>query len=175
MRISSPDTVLATILAALLLATVPTSARSQERTPHLGIGIDATLGPPGNRVIGSAFGMGFRARVSYPVSYDVSLAAGMGVNGSFLRGWDETEVTLAPQASVIVTLPNEPWAPYVLAGVGGYIPTRSIAEGGPSIHGGIGWARLLTDASIYLEINPQLVIGETTSRVVLPLRAGVIF
>ncbi len=160
-------------LCCLLFASV--EGRAQERNPHMGFGLDVTMAPPDNPTIGSAVGLGFRGRVSYPVSYDVSLAVGAGINGGFQQGWSDAAVTLNPQASVIVTIPDEPWAPYFLAGFGGYVPLRSIAQGGPSLHGGVGWARLLTDASIYLELNPQLVIGETSSSVVLPVRAGVIF
>jgi hypothetical protein len=163
------------IVTLWCLFAVSAEGFAQNRSPHVGFGLDLTMGPPDNPATGSAVGLGFRGRVSYPVSYDVSLAAGAGISGGFHKGWEDAPITLTPQASVIVTVPNEPWAPYFLAGFGGYVPLRSIARGGPSVHGGIGWARLLTDASIYVEVNPQLVISETASRIVLPLRAGVIF
>lgn len=154
---------------------VSNTVQAQERNPHLGFGLDLMVGPPNNDAIGSGLGIGFRARASFPLSYDVSLAVDAGFGGALLEGWEEAALTLNPQASVIVTLPRSPWAPYFLAGIGGFIPLREQVNGGPTVHGGIGWARLLTDASLYLEIDPSLVIGPKRSGFILPLRAGIIF
>lgn len=166
------------IAISLLLVSfslVPNALHAQARNPHIGLGLDVILGPPDNRATDSGFGLGFRARASFPISYDVSLAGSAGILGSFFRGRDDAAVTLNPQIGVIVTIPRTPWAPYFLAGFGGYIPLSDEVGGGPAIHAGVGWARLLTDASIYLEVNPSLIIGATATSFILPLRAGVIF
>lgn len=166
---------LLTVLVGSLLAG---SARAQERATRYGVGVDLLLGPPENDATTDGFGIGVRTRASIPLTYEVSLGLGAGVSGSLYRGRREASYTFNPQASLIVTFPREEqgdWWPYVLAGGGGFVSLRGEAPGGPSIHGGIGWTRLLQDASIYVEFDPSLVIMKEDSAGLFSLRGGVIF
>jgi hypothetical protein len=40
---------------------------------------------------------------------------------------------------------------------------------------GIGWVRPLNETTLFYEINPALIIGESKSTVALPFRIGIIF
>lgn len=164
------------LLGVLTVLAGPLSA--QDRSARLGVGMDLFLGPPDNEATTDGMGIGFRSRVSVPLTYEVSLGVGAGVSGSLYRGRDEAAFTFNPQASLIVTFPqrdDRTWWPYVLAGGGGFIPLRGEAPGGPSIHGGIGWTRLLEDTSVYVEFNPSLVIASASSAGLFAVRGGVIF
>jgi len=167
------------ILALAALVFVPTLASAQSLQPRFGAGFDAVLAPPGQDVVPEGFGIGLRTRVAIPVNVDLSVAAGVGIIGFVLSGQDEARYLLNPQVSGILTLPRARWAGYFLGGFGGMIPLSNDPiiplDGGFTIHAGIGWVRPLSETSLYVEINPSLVIGENATTVVLPARVGVIF
>ena len=164
-------------LAALVLLATPVFAQNLQ--PRFGAGFDAVVTPPGQDVVPEGFGIGLRGRVAVPVNADLSFAAGMGIIGFVLSGQDDARYVLNPQVSGILTLPRARWAGYFLGGFGGMILLSNDDimpdEGGFTIHGGIGWALPLNETSLYVEIDPSLVIGENSTTVVLPVRGGVIF
>ena len=167
------------ILALTTLVLFPALAAAQDLQPRFGAGFDAVLAPPGQDVVPEGFGIGLRARAAIPVNADLSFAAGVGIVGFVLSGQDDARYLLNPQISGILTLPRARWAGYFIGGFGGMIPLSNdppnLVEGGFTVHGGIGWALPLSETSLYVEIDPSLVIGESSTTVVLPLRAGVIF
>ena len=77
----------------------------------------------------------------------------------------------------IVTLPpGRNRAPYVLGGLGAYVSfDADDTTGGPTLHGGIGWVQSLSETTLFYEVNPALLVGETAVDLVLPFRIGVIF
>ncbi|HYE96237.1 MAG TPA: hypothetical protein VD962_08510 [Rubricoccaceae bacterium] len=162
-------------LFALAFALV-VPARAQRVDPRFGVGLDFTLAPPGQDIVPEGLGVGFRARVAVPVNADLSFAGDVGAIGFVLRGQDDAAYALNPQLSAILTLPRARWARYLLGGFGGIVPlSDEDVNGAPTIHAGIGWALPLRDTSLYFEVDPSLVIGETETTVLLPFRTGVIF
>lgn len=128
-------------------------------------------------MLDSGLGLGVRGRASFPVNADFSVAIGAGFAGFLLGGRDDASYLFNPQISGIVTIPRtENWARYVIGGLGGYFPLGgTTAEGGPALHFGLGWARPLNETSLYVEIDPALVIGESRTALVAAARVGVIF
>ena len=164
----------ACLLLALLFA-VPASAQSL--APRFGAGFDALLSVASGDVLDSGLGLGVRGRASFPINADFSVALGAGFAGFILGGRDDASYLFNPQISGIVTIPRtEHWARYLIGGLGGYFPLgSSTAEGGPALHFGLGWARPLNESSLYVEVNPSLVIGESRTALVAATRVGVIF
>lgn len=164
------------IVTALVLAgslTVPSSTASAQGTqPRFGVGFNAMV-TTANRLLG----LGFRGRVSAPVNSDLSFAADLGLTGFFLEGRDEASYVFDPQVSAIVTLPSRgSRAPYLIGGLGAFINFEDgNDDGGPTLHGGIGWVQALNETTIFYEINPALIIGENAVDLALPFRVGVIF
>jgi hypothetical protein len=151
----------------------PAHAQSSIQT-RFGIAMNMALS------VDNGFGLGFRGRVSSPINTDFSLAIGMGFTGFVLRGRDDATFVFDPQLSGIINLPStSPDAEiYLLAGLGAYVPISQNAgsnESGPSIHFGIGRVQLLQESSFFYEINPAVIVGETTVQFVLPFRVGLIF
>lgn len=142
--------------------------------PRYGVGFDAAVPLPGQDLVPSGPSIGIRGRVALPVNADVSVAASLGMAAHLFGGQDETRYVLNPQASVIVTLPGEGTARYVLGGFGAFLPF-SDGGGGPALHVGAGWAIPLNETSLYVEANPSLVVGDSETTAVLAVRAGVIF
>ncbi len=167
------------ISALATLVLLPTLASAQGPRPRFGAGFDLVATPPGQDVVPEGLGIGIRTRAAIPVNADLSFAAGVGVIGFVLSGQDEARYLLNPQVSGILTLPRARWAGYLLGGFGGMIVLSndpiSPLDGGFTIHAGIGWALPLNETSLYIEIDPSLIIGENSTTVALPLRAGVIF
>ena len=162
------------LLAALLFAA---PAFGQGLQPRFGAGFDALLTVASGDVLDGGLGLGVRGRASFPVNADFSVALGAGLAGFLFSGRDDATYLFNPQISGIVTLPRSPeWARYLIGGIGGYFPIgNSDAEGGPSLHFGMGWARPLNESSLYIEIDPALVIGESRTALVAAARVGVIF
>ncbi len=168
-----------TLLALAALVLLPALASAQQLRPRFGVGFDAVLTPPSQDVVPEGFGIGLRARAAIPVNADLSFAGGVGVVGFVLSGQDDARYLLNPQVSAILTLPRAKWAGYLLGGFGGMIPLSNDGinpdEGGFTIHAGIGWALPLNETSLYVEVDPSLVIGGSSTTIVFPVRAGVIF
>ncbi len=122
-------------------------------------------------------GFGFRGRVSMPVNADFSVAIGAGMTGFVLRGRDDANWVFTPQISGIITLEGIRQAPYLLGGIGAYIPTGDATNnrGGPTFHLGIGRARVLNETSLFYEFDPALIIEKSRIDVSLPVRIGLIF
>jgi hypothetical protein len=166
------------VLGLLLfcLSAVPALAQGGI-APRFGVGFDALLSVASGDVLDDGFGLGVRGRASFPVNADFSVAVGAGFAGFLLGGRDDATYLFNPQISGILTLPpSRNWARYLVGGFGGYFPLgESDAEGGPALHLGLGWVRPLQQSSLYVEIDPALIIGETRTALVLPARVGVIF
>lgn len=125
-------------------------------------------------------GVGMRLRGSAPVNTDLSFAVDLGLTGFIFGGRDEATYLVDPQISAIVSVPRgrPDQLTYFLGGLGAYIPFETNAdnpEAAPTLHFGIGRVELLTDTSIFYEVNPGLIIGEERVGFILPIRAGVIF
>lgn len=125
-------------------------------------------------------GVGLRLRGSAPVNADLSFAVDLGMTGFVFGGRDEATYLVDPQVSAIVSVPRgrPDQLTYFLGGLGAYIPFEANAdnpEAAPTLHLGIGRVELLTDTSIFYEINPGLIIGEERVGLLLPIRAGIIF
>lgn len=160
-----------------LLAPAPTATAQQaELQPRFGGGFDAVLFVGNPRVIRDGLGLGVRGRVSFPINADFSLAADAGFYGFILSGRDDALYIFNPQVGGILTFPALGPARYLIGGLGWFAPLGSVqAEGGPAIHGGMGWVIPLRESSLYVEANPSLVIGRARTALALPVRVGVIF
>ncbi len=165
------------LLAALALFAAPAALSQGTVDPRFGAGFDALLSVASGNVLDDGFGLGVRGRASFPINADFSVAVGAGFAGFLLGGRDDATYLFNPQVSGVLTLPRSPrWARYLIGGVGGYFPLGSSPkDGGPALHLGLGWVRPLSETSLYVEIDPALVIGETRTALVLPARVGVIF
>ena len=165
-------------LLILVLAVVTTAAAADAQSgsvaPRYGAGFDIATAVLSQDVIPDAPSIGIRGRVALPVNADLSVAGSLGIGAHLFGGADDTRYVLNPQVSVIVMLPSDRSARYILGGFGGFLPLSG-GGGGPSIHLGYGLAIPLTDTSLYVEVDPSLVIGETRAVPVLSLRTGVIF
>ncbi|GIV59025.1 MAG: hypothetical protein KatS3mg043_0114 [Rhodothermaceae bacterium] len=162
---------LLTTVVLLACASRPAASMAQPMTPRLGLGFNTMLSTE------DGLGLGFIGRASAPVNADLSFALDLGFAGFILEGRDEATYIFNPQVSAIVTLPGVRSAPYVLGGVGGYIPLndRRRTVSGPTLHLGIGWVRALHETSLFYELNPALIIGEENVEFALPFRIGLIF
>ena len=165
------------VLLAVLLAVGSTPLVAQEIDPRFGFGVELTVNPADESLSDDAVGLGFRFRGSVPVNDDVSLAAGLGLSSFLLSGEDNAEYLLNPQLSALLTLPREGWSPYILVGLGGWVPfsDREEASGAFALHAGYGLAKRLSDTSVFVEANPNLIVRPESTLLLLPLRVGVIF
>ena len=122
-------------------------------------------------------GLSFRGRASAPVNADLSFAIDLGLTGFVLEGRDEASYVFDPQVSAIITLPGIRTAPYLLAGVGAFVPIESenTSNSGPVVHFGVGWVRALNETTLFYEINPELVIAKEQVEFAFPIRVGLIF
>ncbi|NNE34294.1 MAG: hypothetical protein HKN13_03595 [Rhodothermales bacterium] len=155
---------------ALVSAIFVVSASAQER-PRFGFGTEMLVSTADN------IGVGFRGRVSMPLNADFSFAIGGGMAGFVLRGRQDANWVFTPQISAILTLEGVNQAPYLIGGVGAYIPTGdpTVNRGGPTFHLGVGKVRRLNDTSLFYEVNPALIIEDDRVDLSLPVRIGVIF
>lgn len=159
------------------LFATPALAQGGSITPRFGVGFDGLLSVASGDVLEDGFGLGIRGRASFPINADFSVAVGAGFAGFLLGGRDDATYLFNPQISGILTLPpSRNWARYLVGGFGGYFPLgESDAKGGPALHLGLGWVRPLRESSLYVEVDPSLIIGETRTALVVPVRVGVIF
>ena len=157
--------------AALSILLVVPSSESQDLEPRFGFGFTGMVSTA------DGLGLGFRARASAPVSPDLSFAVDLGTTGFFLSGIDSSTWIFDPQVSAIVTLSGITKAPYLLAGIGGYIPVNdgSNSPGGPTVHAGFGYVRQLNQSSLFYEVNPALLLEQSKVELIIPFRVGVIF
>ena len=163
------------LLALAFVALAAAPAEAQRVTPRVGVGFDALLVPPGQDQLPEGLGLGVRTRVAVPLNADVSAAADMGIAGFVLGGRDQSAYVATPQLSLILTLPGRRTARYLLGGFGGVIPLSDEGSAAPTFHAGIGWARPLSESSLYIEVDPTLVVGDLETTFFVPGRIGVIF
>lgn len=161
-------------LFALSLLLAAASAHAQTAPPRIGAGFEITSAFLKQDLIPDGPALGIRGRVALPVNRDVSVAGDLGLGAHVFEGRSGARYVLNPQVSLIVTLPGDRSARYFLGGFGGFIPF-SEGAGGPSLHAGMGWAIPLSDTSLFVEVNPSLVVGEDETTGVLAVRGGVIF
>lgn len=171
---------LALLLGLPLLGLSPDAAAQRPIQPRFGAGFEALVAPPGQDLVEEGLGLGVRGRVALPVNRDLSFALSMGIVGFVFGGQDDASYLAHPQLSVILTLPGSRSARYLMGGFGGFIPLENpdnfgVPDGGPAIHLGAGWAFPLSETSLYVEIDPSLIIGASETTVVLPARVGIIF
>ncbi len=156
-----------------LLALAP-RVSAQELSPRFGLGFNTLI----TTADGFDFGLGIRGRASAPVNADLSVAVDLGFTGFILGGRDDASYVFDPQVSAIVTLPFQgDRAPYVIGGIGAYAPIsdNSNSDSGPTLHLGVGWVQALNETTLFYEVNPALLIGETDVSLLLPFRLGIIF
>lgn len=162
-------------LAVLALALLTTAAHAQGTAPpRFGASFDLAIPVLGQDLIPDGPSIGVRGRAALPLNADVSVAGSLGIGAHLFEGRDQARYVLNPQASIIVTLPGEGTARYILGGFGGFVPFDS-GSGGPTLHLGYGWAFPLNETSFFVEGNPSLLIGQDKTDVVLAARAGIIF
>ena len=157
--------------ALALLAAAP--ALAQTAPPRYGVGFDVSAGAGGGRLVPDGPALGVRGRVALPVNADLSVAASLGVSAHLFEGTSDASVVLNPQTSLIVTVPGARTVRYYLGGFGVLLPLDG--GGGGTVHGGVGWAFPLAATSLYVEVNPSLVVGEDAAAGLVTLRGGVIF
>ena len=166
-----PLLVLATFLVAGSMLSAAHQATAQELRPRFGLGFNATLA-----TTDGVLGLGLRGRISAPVNPDLSFAIDLGFTGFVLRGRDDATYVFDPQVSAIVTLGAQGnRSPYIIGGIGAYVPFDNADEGGPTLHGGFGWVQTLQSTTLFYEVDPALIIGKTSVDLVLPFRIGIIF
>jgi hypothetical protein len=154
-------------LLSSFVRAIPVSAQDG---PRFGGGTELLISTADN------LGFGAFARGSVPVNADVSIAIAGGIAGFVLRGREDANWVFTPQIAAIVTLPGTVKAPYVLAGLGAYLPFGNTRrEGGPTIHAGVGWVTQLSQSTLYWEIDPALIVESSRIDLAIPLRLGVIF
>jgi hypothetical protein len=163
-------TVVGFFLLTLLLG-LGSPAHAQQQ-PRFGVGLQLM----GTTVDGNV-GPGFRFRTSVPINQDISLGIGGGFTGYIFSGRDDAAYAFDPQASLVVTLPGTGTERfYVLGGAGAYVPFGDTdANGGPTLHAGLGKVWLLNESSFFVEFDPALFVGEEETDIIVPLRLGVIF
>ena len=179
MRILPRLLALAGLAATPVLAPTAT-AQSGAITPRFGVAFNGLV------VIPDGVGLGIRGRAAVPVNSDLSMALDLGVNamGVIFGGRNNADWVVDPTVSVVINLPNGQVGgrrfSYLLAGVGGYFPTgtnenNEDLKGGPTLHAGIGWVTPLNETSVFYEVNPALIIADSRTSVMLPVRIGLIF
>ena len=161
------------LLGALLGLLVAGPALAQAAPPRYGVGFDAGVTLLGDDLPDGP-SVGVRGRVALPINADLSAAASVGLSSYLFEGAREARYVLNPQTSIIITVPGDRSVRYFLGGFGGFIPIDG-GGGGPTIHGGVGWAFPLNATSLYVEVNPSLIIGEDDAAGLLSVRGGVIF
>ncbi len=142
--------------------------------PRVGVGFDLASAVWSQDLIPNGPSLGVRGRVALPVNADISVAASLGVGAHLFDGRDDARYVLNPQTSLIVTIPSRGTVRYVLGGFGAFVPLDG-GGGGPTLHGGLGWAIPLNQTSLYVEIDPSLLVGQDQTTGVLSVRGGVIF
>lgn len=157
------------VLAALLVA-MPAVAQSSP--PRIGAGLDVITIPLRGGDVDLGVGLGLRGRIALPINADLSAAASLGVSGK-LAG--SAALSLTPQVSMILTLPGSGRSVrYLLGGAGAFVPLSG-GGGGPTLHAGFGWAFPMSETSIYVEVDPAIVVGSESTSFIVPARIGVIF
>lgn len=161
-------------LLALSLLLAASASHAQTAPPRVGAGFEVTSAFLSQDLIPDGPALGVRGRVALPVNRDVSVAGDLGLGAHIFEGSSEARYVLNPQVSLIVTLPGDRSARYFLGGFGGFVPFNE-GSGGPSLHAGMGWAIPLSETSLFVEVDPSLIVGEDETTPVLAVRGGVIF
>jgi hypothetical protein len=170
--LSRVASLLASGLALLLVLGSGAPAHAQDLQPRYGVSFQM-LGSTADDNIGP----GLRFRVSAPLNRDLSVAFGTSLTGFIFGGRDDADFSIDPQASLIVTVPSETEeTTYFFGGAGAYVPLGSSAtQSGPTFHLGAGKVWLLQESSLFVEVNPALLIAADQTELLFPVRVGVIF
>ena len=164
------------LLPALVafVAAAPLAAQpGRSAPPRFGVGFDVVSAFYPQSTVPDGPSVGFRGRVALPVNADLSVAASLGAGAYPFASDSDARYLLNPQTEVIVMLPGAR-VRYLMGGFGGYVPVGG-GGGGTSIHAGVGWARPLSETSLFWEVNPALILADDAVLPVLAARAGVIF
>lgn len=158
------------LILLMALALLAEGVLAQTNHPKIGIGFDAVLQSE------DGLGLGFRTRLSKPLTWDLSLAVDLGIAGFILEGRDDASYVVDPQISLIVTFPGLDRTSYLLAGFGVYAPfgPSKHSAGGPTIHLGVGRATPLRESTLYYEIDPAIIIQKEEVAISIPFRVGII-
>lgn len=162
-------------LLVLVGLVVALPAVAQPAPPRVGVGFEVWGAPPSQALIPEGVAVGLRGRAALPLNADLSVAASLGLAAHLWQGAANARWVANPQTELIVTFPGRRGTMrYVFGGFGGFLPFSG-GGGAPTLHVGAGTAIPLNDTSLFLEVNPSLLIGETETTAVLAGRAGVIF
>lgn len=167
MRLLRPALALA---AALVLASAPVHAQTQP--PRFGFAFQSLLSYP------DGLGIGFHGRAAAPINADLSVAFDLGAAGFVLQGRREATYVITPQLTAILNLPAyRDNATYIGAGFGYYAPINrdDDSAGGPTFHVAYGWILGLRETSLFVEVDPALVVAEDGVGLAIPVRVGAIF
>jgi hypothetical protein len=169
MRSSRP---LPLVVAVVLVAFCTLPAGAQQLMPRFGLSFQSLLS------FQDGLGIGFHGRAAAPVNADLSVAVDLGAAGFVLEGRRNATYVVTPQLTAILNLPayrNN--ATYVGAGFGYYAPVNrdDNTSGGPTFHVAYGWIMGLRETSLFIEIDPALVVAEDGVGLSIPIRVGAIF
>lgn len=140
---------------------------------RLGFGLSSVAGT-GDQFVG----VGVDSRLTWILNQDLSIGANANFINYILKGRDDAAYFFHPSVSTIVTLNStSTTSPYVIVGLGMNIPLAGDAdsfESGPSLHAGLGWVFSLQASSLYLELNPSLIVARSAVGLQIPARVGII-
>ncbi len=158
-------------LVLFAAASVP-PAQSQQLTPRFGLAFQSILS------LQDGLAIGFHGRAAAPINADLSIAFDLGAAGFVLEGRRNATYVVTPQITAILNLPSyRDNATYVGAGFGYYAPVNrdDNTNGGPTFHVAYGWILGLRETSLFIEVDPALVVAQEGVSLALPVRIGAIF
>ena len=158
--------------AALLLAAPAPVAQAQQLTPRFGVAFQSILS------LQDGLAIGFHGRAAAPINADLSIAFDLGAAGFVLEGRRNATYVVTPQITAILNLPAyRDNATYIGAGFGYYAPINrdDNTNGGPTFHVAYGWILGLRETSLFIEVDPALVVAQEGVSLALPVRIGAIF
>ncbi len=157
--------------ALALLAWAPV-VQAQTLTPRFGLAFQSILS------LQDGLAIGFHGRAAAPINADLSIAFDLGAAGFVLEGRRNATYVVTPQLTAILNLPAyRDNATYIGAGFGYYAPVNrdDNTNGGPTFHVAYGWILGLRETSLYVEIDPALIVAQEGVSLALPVRVGAIF
>ncbi len=160
------------LAAALLLLVSAPAAHAQQLTPRFGLAFQSILS------FQDGLAIGFHGRAAAPINADLSIAFDLGAAGFVLEGRRNATYVVTPQLTAILNLPSyRDNATYVGAGFGYYAPVNrdDNTNGGPTFHVAYGWILGLRETSLYVEVDPALIVAQEGVSLALPVRVGAIF
>lgn len=124
-------------------------------------------------------GPGVHVDAKQPITGGLSVVAGGGLAAYILEGRRTGTYSFTPEAGLNMVIPSRSkWANVIFGGGGYHVPFgkgASAAEGGPTIHLGVGRIRALRETTLFINLSPTAVLREQTTAFFLALRTGVVF